>query len=47
MTELGDFVEAERLFRRTLELDPHHKAAAKHLQGAQAKLVQIHGKKKT
>ena len=41
MTELGDFREAERLFRRTLELDPNHKAAKKHLEGARAKLEQL------
>lgn len=41
MTELGDFKEAERLFQRTIELDPNHKAARKHLEGARAKLEQL------
>ena len=41
MTELGDFVEAERLFRETLKLDPTHETAKKHLKGAQSKLAQL------
>jgi hypothetical protein len=40
MTELGDFVEAARLFHKTLQLDPHHEAAKRHLKGAQIKLAE-------
>ena len=35
MAELGDFEEAEHLFSQTLQLDPNHQAAKKHLKGAQ------------
>lgn len=46
MTELGDFVEAVRLFSRTIELDPNHEAAKKHLRGAEKKLAQLRQNKK-
>ena len=35
MAELGDYPSALKQFARTLELDPHHKTALKHMQGAQ------------
>lgn len=36
--EAGDFKEAIRLFSKTLQLDPSHEAASKHLEQAKLQL---------
>lgn len=36
--EAGDFKEAIRLFSKTLQLDPSHEAATKHLEQAKLQL---------